>query len=187
MTPKPSLEEIMQFFALEPIPVEGGLYRQAYRSALELPGKLLGSGVNQDALHPAGTAILFVLTNEPGSFSAVHRLVKDEMYHFYFGDPVELLLLHPDGRSETILLGQDILNGQKVQYVVPAGVWQGSHLVTGSVRAGYGYALMGTTMGPGFHVTDFEAGIRSELLAAYPEEEERIKALTRIGTSKTRY
>ena len=55
----------------------------------------------------------------------------DEIYHFYLGDPVEMLHLYPDGRFERILLGQDLKNGQHIQYTVARDVWQGSHLLPG--------------------------------------------------------
>jgi predicted cupin superfamily sugar epimerase len=66
-------------------------------------------------------------------FSAIHRLPLDETYHFYMGDPVEMLLLYPDGHSERVILGHDVLNGQKVQFTVPRGVWQSSHLLLGGI------------------------------------------------------
>lgn len=186
MDPKPTLEELKQFYNLQPIPVEGGLYHQVYRSEIEIPGQYLAPGVNADVDHPAGTSILFLLSDEPDSFSAMHRLPKDEIYHFYFGDPVELLLLFPDGTSQVIILGHDILDGQQLQFVAPAGVWQGSRLRASSSTQGAGYALMGATMAPGFHVTDFEGGEREALLAAYPDQKALITALTRVGVQTTR-
>jgi hypothetical protein len=186
MDQKPSLEELKQFYDLKPIPVEGGLYHQVYRSDSEIPGKLCAPGVNADVSHPVGTSILFLLSNAPDSFSAIHRLPKDEIYHFYFGDPVELLLLYPDGTSQVIILGQDVLHGQKVQFVVPAGVWQGSHLKPDLSTEEMGYALMGATMAPGFHVSDFEGGERDELMLEYPDQNALIKALTRVGVGTSR-
>ena len=53
-----------------------------------------------------GTAIYFLLT--PETFSAMHRLVSDEVYHFYLGDPVELLCLREDGSGEVLTMGTDL-------------------------------------------------------------------------------
>ncbi|HWW92062.1 MAG TPA: cupin domain-containing protein, partial [Vicinamibacteria bacterium] len=97
-----------------------------------------------------------------------------EVYHFYLGDPVELLLLHADGRSELAVLGADLMAGQSVQLVVPRGAWQGSRL-----RAGGRLALLGTTMAPGWDALDYEGGEREALIRRYPGEAERIRALTR--------
>ena len=78
-----------------------------------------------------GTAIYYLVTAAPDGFSALHRLPTDEIYHFYLGDPVEQLLLHPDGRSEVIVLGHDIAAGQRVQHVAPRDTWQGTRLREG--------------------------------------------------------
>jgi uncharacterized protein len=158
---------------LKPLPGEGGLYAETYRSpdeiaAAGLPERFTGGG----RVH--GTAIFYMLTDAPDSFSALHRLKGDEIYHFYLGDPVELLLLRPDGSSASVALGQDILHGQQVQFVVPGGWWQGSRLAPGGR-----WALMGTTMAPGFDVRDNEPGRRAELCAQYPAARESVLQLTR--------
>ncbi len=81
---------------------------------------------------------------------------------------------NPEDGGRIILLGSDILAGQQVQSVVPAGVWQGSVL-----RPGGAFALMGTTMAPGFDFADYEAADRDTLSAAFPNFEERIARLCR--------
>jgi hypothetical protein len=96
------------------------------------------------------------------------------MFHFYLGDPVEMLQLFPDGTARDVVLGNDPRAGMSFQAVVPGGVWQGS-----SLRPGGRYALLGTSMSPGFDFADFELGERAELVAAYPEYAGRIRALTR--------
>jgi hypothetical protein len=94
----------------------------------------------------------------------MHRLRGPELYHFYLGDPVEQLMLREDG-AEVVHLGPDLAAGQRVQHVVPGGVWQGSRL-----RPGGRYALMGTTMAPGFDLADFTLGRRDQLLPRCPPE-----------------
>ncbi|MBK9232507.1 MAG: cupin domain-containing protein [Anaerolineae bacterium] len=63
------------------------------------------------------SVIYFLLYDD--HFSALHRLLTDEVYHFYLGDPVELLLLHPNGDSQVVILGHDLEAGQHVQFVAP--------------------------------------------------------------------
>jgi hypothetical protein len=119
-----------------------------------------------------GTAIYYLL--EPGTFSEMHCLASDEIFHFYLGDPVEMLQLYPDGRSALFTLGQDLKAGQQVQLVVPAGVWQGARL------AGDGeFALLGCTVTPGFDYADYRGGSYAELAAKWPTEAARIRRLTR--------
>jgi len=165
-------EILIERMGLVPLPVEGGHYRQTWVSAEAVAAAGLPARYGRDK--PLGTAIYYLLTDDPDSFSALHRLPTDEVYHFYLGDPVEMLLLHPGGRGEAIALGPDILAGQRVQLVVPRGVWQGSRLAPGGR-----FALMGTTMAPGFDPADYEGGGREGLIRAYPDQAERIRRLTR--------
>jgi len=168
-----TIYQIIHTLELEPLPAEGGLYRQSYRSRDEIPGQCLPGRYGAE-VKPFGTAIYYLLTNDPGSFSAFHRLPTDEVIHFYLGDPLEITLLFPSGESQQVFMGQDILHGQRLQSVVPAGVWQGSR-----VAAGGCYALIGTTMAPGYTQSDLELGVREALLAQYPEQRQRILQLTR--------
>ena len=71
------------------------------------------------------SAIIALVTDDPATFSDMHRLPTDELWLFHLGDPIELLLLHPDGRDELVILGPDVLDGQEVQHMVPAGTWMG--------------------------------------------------------------
>jgi uncharacterized protein len=104
----------------------------------------------------------------------MHRLQSDEIFHFYFGDPVEMLQLRPDGSGKVITLGSDILSGMQPQVIVPRGVWQGATLVKGGK-----FALLGTTVSPGFELADYESGERDELVNAYPQFRDLIIGLTR--------
>jgi len=162
-------EEIIELLDLEPLPGEGGYYRETYRGGTKLPPSALGQPFPSEK--SISTAIYYLLT--PESCSMMHRLPTDEVYHFYLGDPVTLLLLHPERGARRITLGGDIAGGQSVQAVVPAGTWHGSML-----REGGRFALMGTTMAPGFDFDDFEPGEREALIRAHPAESELIGKLT---------
>lgn len=163
-----SKEQVITHLQLEPLGFEGGYYRETYRSSRRIEGI---DAQGYSGTRSAGTAIYYMLT--PQTRSLMHRLRTDEIYHFYLGDPVELLRLGPEGDSERVILGSDIMNGQRVQYGIPAGHWQGSHLCEGGA-----WALMGTTMAPGFELADFELGQRRDLVSTYPHESELISTLT---------
>lgn len=170
-------EQLIAHLKLEPLPVEGGYFRQTYRSEETIPRGALPMRYPTD--RTMGTAIYYLLTADPDSFSALHRLPTDEIYHFYLGDPVEMLLLHPEGRGEQIVLGPDVFGGQRVQFVAPRGVWQGSRLIPGGR-----FALLGTTMAPGFDESDYTGGECEELVRSYPEQAELIRQLTRPGSAR---
>jgi predicted cupin superfamily sugar epimerase len=157
-------EEIKTLLKLEPHPVEGGWFRRTYTSPVSVA--LLGGG------RPYGTAIYYLL--EAGAFSEMHILTSDEIFHFYLGDPVQMLQLHPEGHSVLFTLGPDLEAGQSVQLVVPAGIWQGTRLIDGGK-----VALLGCTVTPGFDFADYRNASADELIAKWPHEAERIRKLTR--------
>jgi uncharacterized protein len=157
-------DEIKKLLNLDPHPVEGGYFRRTFTSVAHLD---LTRGSR-----PQGTAIYYLL--EAGSFSEMHLLDSDEMFHFYLGDPVEMLQLYPDGRSALFTLGSDLMAGQHVQLQVPAGVWQGMRLI------GEGnFALFGCTVVPGFSFDDYHNASYENLAAKWPEQRNRIRDLTR--------
>ncbi len=167
----PTAEELIAMLMLRPLPVEGGFYRETYRSDLLLPAASLAPRYAE--ARTASTAIYYLLT--PSTFSALHRLPADEVYHFYLGDPVELVLLGPgEGDGTVVTLGPGLASGQRPQALAPRGVWQGSAL-----KPGGRVALLGTTVAPGFEFADYEAGDRAALLGAFPGFSERIRRLTR--------
>jgi len=165
-------QEIIDRLALQPLPVEGGYFGETYRAEETLGVDALPDRYTSP--RSLGTAIYYFLHS--GHVSALHRLQTDEIYHFYLGQPVELLLLYPDGSAETRRLGTDLTSGERPQIVVPRGVWQGLQLVKPELADGF--ALLGTTMAPGFDPTDFELGSRSPLLASYPQFAAQILLLT---------
>lgn len=165
-------EQIIRQFGLESLPGEGGMFRQSYVADEGIPHGALPD--RYPAGKPMCTAIYYLLTDAPDSFSALHRLPTDEIFHFYAGDPVEMLLLHPDGHGQRVRLGRDFMNGEHVQFVVRRDVWQGTR-----VAGGGRWALLGTTMAPGYTGSDYTAGVRAELLARYPEFASSIRRLTR--------
>ena len=163
-------ERLIALLRLQPHPEEGGYFVETYRSDESIPGKGLPSRYR--GARPFATAIYYLLTL--ASFSAMHRLQTDEIFHFYLGDPVEMLQLLPDGSGRILLIGIDIEGGMEPQVVVPKGVWQGSRLLSGGR-----FALLGTTVSPGFEFSDYETGSRDFLIRSYPGFRDQILSLTK--------
>ncbi|WP_232544146.1 cupin domain-containing protein [Streptomyces buecherae] len=159
---RPTPAQLVAHYGLEPIPREGGWYLRTWAGAERGDGR------------PEGSAIVVLLTDDADGYSALHRLASDETWHFYLGDPIELLLLAPDGSDRTVVLGPDVLGGQRVQFTVPAGTWMG-----GAVAGGGPWALLGCTMAPGFTDDTYEHGDADDLAARYPRVAERVRALCR--------
>jgi predicted cupin superfamily sugar epimerase len=124
-------DKIIKLYDLQPAGDEGGLFKLTYK--LDDP--------QSDV--PKSTAIFYFLNNETKSL--LHKVSSDIIYHFYSGDPVTMIQLKPDGTANIVILGNDILHGQQTQVVVPKNTWIGSYVSKSGC-----YALMGTTMTPGF-------------------------------------
>lgn len=161
-------EQVIEALGLVPLDIEGGLVLETYRSE-----------ARTESGEAAGSAIYYMLRDD--TFSHLHRLTGDEIYHFYLGDPVELVELTAQGEVRKTVLGSDILNGQCPQHLVPAGNWQGSHL-----KEGGRFALLGTTMCPAYRQDGYEHGNAEKLLREYPEAAEEIRLFTGkvTGTSE---
>lgn len=162
-------QQLIEHYQLQPHP-EGGWYRETYRSDESLTADALPERFGGE--RNFSTAIYFLL--EDGNFSAFHKIKSDECWHFYAGDPLEVFVLMPNDELKIITLGNDIINGQLFQYVVPANCWFASRPAKGST-----YCFVGCTVAPGFDFNDFEMVIGDELVKEYPTHAEIIKKLCR--------
>src|SRR5438067_8866601 len=116
--------DVIALLGLRPHPVEGGFFRETYRSPDAIPASALP---RHRADRSVGTAIYYLL--KPGHVSELHTLPGDEVFHFYLGARVRMLQLWPDGSGKEVTLGPDVAAGEVPQLVVPGGVWQGTRLV----------------------------------------------------------
>jgi uncharacterized protein len=155
---------------LEPLPEEGGMYREIYRSDERIPAAALPSRFGGDRCF--STSIYYLLRYP--EFSALHRLRQDEIWHFYDGDPLSVCVLGANGACHVARLGRDADAGEQLQLVLRSGEIFGA-----SVTGPGCYALIGCTVAPGFEFEDFELLGRQALLAAYPAHRDLILRFTR--------
>jgi predicted cupin superfamily sugar epimerase len=163
-------EDIIRLLKLKKHPLEGGFYAETYRSDQVVA--IDGNPEREAIRRCLSTAIYYLLT--PDTYSEMHRLNADEIFHFYLGDPVEMLQLFPAGNGQVVRMGHDIEDGYFPQVMVPAKTWQGCRLISGGH-----FALMGTTMSPGFDFSDYESGDRESLTVKFPLFKVLIEALSR--------
>ncbi len=156
------IRKIINKFNLTPLKEEGGFFTETYRSDEKIERDCLPSRYKSG--RHFSTSILYLITYD--NYSALHKVISDEIFHFYMGDPVIMLNLFEDGSSGIINLGNDIFNDEYIQYTVPGNTWQGAKLAAGGE-----YALLGTTVSPGFEFEDYvSAGsCKNELLSKYPD------------------
>ncbi len=155
---------------LVPLPEEGGLYRELYRSDEVIPQSALPDRFGGDRTYC--TSIYYLLENP--EFSAFHRIQQEEIWHFYEGSRLTLFILTPQGNLSQQTLGRNVKAGERLQVVIRRG-----DLFAATVDEAGGYSLVGCTVAPGFEFADFEAPSRDTLLQAYPQHRDVIEQLTR--------
>lgn len=165
-----SVAELVKQLELKPHP-EGGYFKETYRSAGLIPQESLPTEFDGDRNYATG--IYYLLQSQ--DFSAFHRIHQDEMWHFYMGDPLEIIMISEDGELSRIQLGRDLANGEVLQYTVPKHYWFAARVVIP-----HSYALVGCTVAPGFDFSDFEMADRNELISSFPQHRNDIIALTRV-------
>ncbi len=163
-------DEVKKLLGLAPHPREGGWFVRTWESP-ELLAAASFADERYDGARRTSTAIYYLL--EPETFSEMHVLASDEIFHHYSGGAVEMLQLFPDGRSERVVIGPDLEAGQRPQHVAPRGVWQGSRLLQPE-----GWALLGCTVSPGFEFVDYKDARAEELVRQWPREAELIRKLS---------
>src|SRR5216117_4383214 len=117
VTPTPnelSADEVRNLLKLEPH-ATCGFVRVTFMSKERIaPGGLPAPFADG---RPAGSALYFMVT--PGAPVRLHRIRNDQLYHYYLGDPIEVLMLHENGTSERVVVGPNLPKGQRVQLLIP--------------------------------------------------------------------
>lgn len=157
---------IIKKFGLQPHP-EGGLFRETYRSILEMntsPG---------DDRRNVSTAILFML--KEGDFSAFHKIRSDELWHYHLGKGAYIYCINEDGALSVLRLSADDSPDSQLQIVIPANTWFAAELIEPN-----DFLLSSCTVAPGFDFRDFILAGRNTLIAQFPQHKQLITKLTRV-------
>ncbi|GAA0852211.1 cupin domain-containing protein [Aliiglaciecola litoralis] len=164
----PSITELVEKLGLEPH-VEGGYFKQTFKA---VDGHVIKT-INGDRV--TMTSIYYLLTAK-SPIGHFHVNTSDIMHYFHAGDPITYYLIHPNGDLETVVLGPDVMAGQKFQLVVKGGVWKASSI---SKEGVYGYGLIGEAVSPGFEYTDMQLGKTQSLVKRFPQHRKLIEKMTR--------
>jgi predicted cupin superfamily sugar epimerase len=150
--------DVIKLLDLHPHPT-CGFTNEIYRSALTVPQADLPSAYNSP--RTLGGFLYFLVTQE--ARIRLHRIRSDQMYHHYLGDPLEVLLLYPDGKSDVRVVGADLSAGMRPQLLIPGNTFH-----AGRIRPGGSHALLGTSVWLRAEPSDVEFGDADALAAKYP-------------------
>jgi predicted cupin superfamily sugar epimerase len=160
--------EIIKLLDLHPHPT-CGFTNEIYRSALQVPAADLPA--DYDGPRTLGGFLYFLVTDRAPI--RLHCIRSDQMYHHYFGDPLEVLLLYPDGSSAVRFVGSDLAAGVRPQLLVPGGTFH-----AGRIHSVASYALLGTSVWLRAEPSDVEMGNVELLMSKYPTAKGEIVSFT---------
>lgn len=153
--------ETINTLGLEPLTIEGGFFKEVYRS------KLMSKNNNRTC----GTSIYYLMTAR--DISSWHKVASDEIWYYHGGSPAEQLLIHPDGSLEKRLIGLDFKAGQIPQSLIPANTWQAAVLLNKDEDT---WGLFGAAVFPAFEYKDFTSATIDEMIKKFPQLKEIIIA-----------
>lgn len=161
-----SATEIIEYFGLQPHP-EGGYFAETYRSEKKL------NNLPQEFTGPRSylTSIYFLLKDKDKSH--FHRLKSDEIWYFHKGTALKFYLISPEGILSETILGPDILAGEVMQVVAPAGYYMAACVVKEN-----SYSFISCAVAPGFDFADFEMGDKKNMIREFPDHVSIIEQFT---------
>src|SRR6266487_2222673 len=118
---------------------------------------------------PTGSALYFMVT--PDAPVRLHRIRNDQLYHYYLGDAIEVLMLRADGTRERAIVGPDLRAGRCVQLLIPGNTFHTARVI-GDRR----WFLGASTEWPGVERVDVEIGHVEALAAKYPDVADDLRA-----------
>jgi uncharacterized protein len=161
-----SAQQIIDLLGLKPHPT-CGFASEIFQSAIQVPKAVLPAGYNGS--RPLGGVLYFLV--KPEAQIRLHRIRSDQMYHHYFGDPLEVLLLYPNGISEVKTVGPDLAAGMRPQLMIPGNTYHASRMAPGAK-----FAMLGTSVWVKPEPSDVEMGNPDQLAVAYPAAKSQIMA-----------
>ena len=122
-------DKLIEQLEMNPHP-EGGYYSESFRD------------------ENSSVSLIYYLLKK-GQRSHWHRLTKNEILHFYKGDPLSIHISADAKTTITKKLGHGIADNENLHLVIHAGSWF-------SMNSEGNYSLIGCTVSPAFDYADFE-------------------------------
>ena len=157
MTPAMTAPEIEAHLGLTPN-ATCGYVKVTYQSPVQLAAGTLAPPF--EAARLLGSALYFMVT--PAEPVKLHHIANDQLYHYYLGDPLEVLLLRNGG--EHVIVGPDLRAGHVVQLLIPGNTFH-----TARVIGTRQWFLGASTEWPGVIPADVTLGVADQLAAQFPK------------------
>lgn len=161
----PTIKELVKKFNLKPLWSEDYLI-EFYRSEVSLPRKVIGNEFDGD--RPIFNWAYYLLPE--GVICPFHLHLADESWQYCLGGPLDLFLIHSNGKLEKIRIGNDINKDQQFIHIVPRDVWMAAQTIPKA-----GYTLITHLVSPAFFPQDNTKGYYDILVEKFPQHESLIR------------
>jgi predicted cupin superfamily sugar epimerase len=165
-------KSLIEHYKMQPHP-EGGYFKETFRSKDKI------DFIHEP--HSASSDIVYMLSRD--DVSCFHRIKSDELWHFFDGLPLTVVILDINEAShyKLIRLGKNFSNGEEFQACVPSGLWFGAFIDKKDKENDLetDHSLVGCTVAPGFEFSEFEIADRQHLLEQFPLAYDVIQMLTK--------
>lgn len=165
--------EVITELNLQPLPDEGGYFRQMHKSKDQVPVSVEKYG---DANRSASTTIYYLMGRD--DFSALHRLKSEEHWSYLGGVSLNLRIIHIDGQYQDVLIGPLEEATAQQLFTVPADAWFCASI---NAKGKENFSLVSCVVSPGFEFSDFELGDRAKLISQFPQHQALIEKYTRAS------
>ena len=118
---------------------EGGYFVRTYESDMAL---------NYNESERISLSSIFYLLTDESPVGYLHKNLSDIIHFYHHGGAIKYIILHPGGRLEETIMGDNLEQGQVLQLVVKGGCWKASQLLEGE------YGLISEAVTPGFEYQD---------------------------------
>ncbi|KAF4454310.1 hypothetical protein F53441_3126 [Fusarium austroafricanum] len=168
----PRSKSLIEALSLEPH-IEGGYFRQTDANPVSIPSTYSSEALSDQTLTLSGptregyradtrrlsTTIYYLLTprQSQGNF---HRN-RSRVIHTLHRGRGRYVLIHPDGRIESFIVGNAVERGERIQWIVEGDVWKASYLLANESRSSHESGeleteglLISETVVPGFEYHD---------------------------------
>ncbi|KAJ4133576.1 hypothetical protein NW768_005163 [Fusarium equiseti] len=170
----PRSRSLIKALSLE-LHIEGGYFRQTDANPITIPSTYSSNALSDETVELSGgtregynantrrlsTTIFYLLTprQSKGNF---HRN-RSRVIHTLHRGRGRYVLIHPDGRIESFIVGNAVEKGERLQWIVEGDVWKASYLLPTEQNPTYETGeqetdglLISETVVPGFEYEDHE-------------------------------
>ncbi len=176
----PTIDKVVEKLKLNLYPGgTSGYYGEIYKAPECIGKQYLPAGFKAEKYSLSSTIYYLLPENHILKF---HATTANKQFHHYLGGAMQIIMLHPNGTLEKVILGKEILANQVLHLKIPANTYVAASIQLtkeqGIQQQSIQYSLIGCTTSPSWEVEDCIRATTQELMEKFPQHEELIRQFT---------